>query len=130
MQPATLLKKRLWCRCFLVNFVIFLRTPFLTEHLRWLLLYLLYIRLWCIFTFQKWRKLYLVLWRSYIEPKGKNFLEEAIQKQGLAFRDLFNSDEHMTRIVQQTLMGCNILLDLTNYYIKKWKRKLHGWILF
>ena len=26
--------------CFLVNFAKFLRTPFLTEHLRWLLLYL------------------------------------------------------------------------------------------
>ena len=36
--PATLLKKRLWHRCFLVNFEKFLGTPFLTEHLRWLLL--------------------------------------------------------------------------------------------
>ena len=35
---ATLLKKRLWHRCFPVNFVEFLRTHFLTEHLRWLLL--------------------------------------------------------------------------------------------
>ena len=33
-------KKRLWHRCFPVNFAKFLRTPFLTEHLRWLLLYL------------------------------------------------------------------------------------------
>ena len=32
------LTKRLWHRCFSVNFVEFLRTPFLTEHLRWLLL--------------------------------------------------------------------------------------------
>ena len=32
--------KRLWRRCFPVNFVKFLRTPFLTEHLRWLLLFL------------------------------------------------------------------------------------------
>ena len=32
------LKKRLWHRCFPVNFEKFLRTPFLTEHLRWLLL--------------------------------------------------------------------------------------------
>ena len=37
-RPATLLKKRLWHRCFPVNFAKFLRTPFLTEHLRWLLL--------------------------------------------------------------------------------------------
>ena len=33
LGPATLLKKRLWHRCFPVNFAKFLRTPFLTEHL-------------------------------------------------------------------------------------------------
>ena len=33
------IKKRLWHRCFPVNFAKFLRTPFFTEHLRWLLLY-------------------------------------------------------------------------------------------
>ena len=33
-----LLKKRLWHTCFPVNFAKFLRTPFRTEHLRWLLL--------------------------------------------------------------------------------------------
>ena len=38
LRPSTLLKKRLWHRCFPVNFVKFLRTPFLTQHLRWLLL--------------------------------------------------------------------------------------------
>ena len=37
-RPATLFKKRRWHRCFPVNFVKFLRAPFLTEHLRWLLL--------------------------------------------------------------------------------------------
>ena len=31
--PATLFKKRLWHRCFPVNFVKFLRAPFYTEHL-------------------------------------------------------------------------------------------------
>ena len=31
LRPATLLKKRLWHRCFPVNFVKFLRTPFFTE---------------------------------------------------------------------------------------------------
>ena len=36
--PATLLKKRYWHRCFSVNFAKCLRTPFLTEHLQWLLL--------------------------------------------------------------------------------------------
>ena len=38
LRTATLLKKRLWYRCFPVNFVTFLRTSFLTKHLRWLLL--------------------------------------------------------------------------------------------
>ena len=31
------LKKRLWHRCFPVNFVKFNRTPFFLQHLRWLL---------------------------------------------------------------------------------------------
>ena len=35
---SSLLKKRLWHRYFPVNFAKFLRTPFLTEHLWWLLL--------------------------------------------------------------------------------------------
>ena len=37
----SLLKKRFWHRCFPVNFAKFLRTPFLTEYLRWLLLWIL-----------------------------------------------------------------------------------------
>ena len=37
-QHATLLKKGLWHRCFPENFSKFLRTSFLTERLRWLLL--------------------------------------------------------------------------------------------
>ena len=37
LRPAHLLKKRLSHRCFPVNFAKFLRTPFLKEHLRWLL---------------------------------------------------------------------------------------------
>ena len=36
---GSLLKKRLYHRCFPVNFAKFLRTPFLTELLRWLLLH-------------------------------------------------------------------------------------------
>ena len=39
IRPATLLKKRLWHRCFPVNFAKFFLTPFLTEHVQWLLLY-------------------------------------------------------------------------------------------
>ena len=39
LRPATLLKKRLWHRCFPVNFAKFLRTTFFIEHLCWLLPY-------------------------------------------------------------------------------------------
>ena len=37
-QVATLLKKRVWHKCFSVNSAKFLRTPFLMERLWWLLL--------------------------------------------------------------------------------------------
>ena len=33
LRLATLLKKRIWHRCFPVNFAKFLRAPFVTEHL-------------------------------------------------------------------------------------------------
>ena len=36
LRPATLLKKRLGHRCFLVNFAKFLRAPFFIEHHPWL----------------------------------------------------------------------------------------------
>ena len=38
LRPATFLQKRLWHRCFPVNFENFLRAPLLTEHFWWLLL--------------------------------------------------------------------------------------------
>ena len=68
-QPATLLKKRLWHRCFPVNFTKFIRTPFLTEHFQWLLLMVLF--LFFIFTliFSVWR-----LWvRGGWAQKGHQF---------------------------------------------------------
>ena len=47
LKPATLLKKRLWHRCFPVNSVKFLRTPFYKEHLWWLLLFIHFLFLRC-----------------------------------------------------------------------------------
>ena len=41
-MPATLLKKRLWHRCFPENFAKFLKTPHRKEHLQWLLLQIVY----------------------------------------------------------------------------------------
>ena len=40
-NKVAVIKKRLWHRCFPVNFMKFLRTPFFTEHLWWLLLYII-----------------------------------------------------------------------------------------
>ena len=39
LRPTTLLKKRLWHRCFTENFAKFLRTPFLQNTSEWQLLY-------------------------------------------------------------------------------------------
>ena len=36
LRPVTLLKKRLWRRCFPANFAKFIRTPFFVEQLQWL----------------------------------------------------------------------------------------------
>ena len=44
-RSAILLKKRLWRRYFPVNFAKFPKTPFLIEHLRWLLLTLEYLKI-------------------------------------------------------------------------------------
>ena len=41
-QACNFIKERLQHRCFPVKFAKFLRTPFFKEHLRWLLLYILY----------------------------------------------------------------------------------------
>ena len=43
LSSATLLKKRLWHRCFPVNFMKFLRTPFFIERLWWLLLFVVFL---------------------------------------------------------------------------------------
>ena len=44
LRPATLLKKKPWHRCFPVSFAKFLKTSFLSEHLRWLLLKMLFVK--------------------------------------------------------------------------------------
>ena len=51
----TLLKKKLWHRCFPVNFTKFLRTPFLTEHL-------CSLKLGIGFLFKITKKTYDILW--------------------------------------------------------------------
>ena len=57
LRPATLLKMRLWHRCFPVNFAKFSRTPFFTEHLWWLLLDVIFKHLVRL-TFLKMKKVF------------------------------------------------------------------------
>ena len=74
LRPANLFKKRLWHRCFLVNFTKFLRTPFFIEHRRWLLLLIVAI---CTVLFQK---LYMVFRKK--EPLSQgicNFFFKMLQ---------------------------------------------------
>ena len=54
MQASTLLKKRLLHRCFPVNFVKFLITSILTEHLWWLLIYVWWAWWWCHWGWYDW----------------------------------------------------------------------------
>ena len=65
LRPATSLKKRLWHRCFPVNFVKFLRAPFLIEHLRWLLPETAGISI-CLIT--------LNIWQGFEYASGMNML--------------------------------------------------------
>ena len=58
LRPATLLKKRLWHRCFPVNFAKFLRIPFLTEYIWWLLLKIVETACVCIVFFFHYFKYY------------------------------------------------------------------------
>ena len=48
LRTETLLKKRLWHRCFPSNFAEFIRTPSPTEHFRWLLLFLIMPKKYCM----------------------------------------------------------------------------------
>ena len=63
------------CRCFPVNFAKFLRTPFLTEHLRWLLLFCLSTLLFFLPALSKFffffqRALYYFIGRIFFRRKS------------------------------------------------------------
>ena len=64
LRPATLLKRGLWHRCFPVNFVI--RTPFLTVHLKWLLLRLNISLKGVVYNFNM--AVLISLWRNLMYP--------------------------------------------------------------
>ena len=46
---ATLLQKRIWCRCFPVNFLKFFITPSFIERLQWVLLFITELFNWTCF---------------------------------------------------------------------------------
>ena len=73
-EPATLLKKRTWHRCFPVNFVKFLRTPFLTDHLWWLLLIVIctVIANTIIVAQRRFQNHVKYLWQNFFEKKVKS----------------------------------------------------------
>ena len=69
-QPANLLKKRLWHWCFPMNFTKFLRTPFLIEDGRWLLLFIYMYRVYSLAL-----KNNNITWMSFLRKlKPKNVL--------------------------------------------------------
>ena len=74
LRPAILLKMRLWHRYFLVNFGEFLRGPFLTKHLRWLLLYLAFFSLQLADTINNFKVILAVREKEYKKQFVKCFL--------------------------------------------------------
>ena len=75
-RPAHLLKKRPWHRCFPVNFVKLLKTPFLTEHIRWLLLSIgIDLMHWT------WKSP-MVYWKNFIEFVAKKQWHEYKENGG------------------------------------------------
>ena len=81
LRPATLLKKRLWHRCFLVNFSKFLRTPFSQNTSGRLLL----MRIWKAILFS------LLLQTSYFYSLHERFKCTANKHRKLNFCHKFHS---------------------------------------
>ena len=70
LRSATLLKMRLWHRCFPMNFVKFLRMPYFTEQFRWLLLTFRKIhrkyRCWSLFSIKVFPVNFVKIWKHLI----------------------------------------------------------------
>ena len=118
MRPPTLLKKRLWHRCFTVNFQKFLRTPYLQNTSGWLLLYIVYF------------ELFLLLWSSplYFSIQGTF----AVYQDGLGWRPnigfllakvfagLWPAD-----VIVLNSGECFILLECSQRKFPKWTLTIH-----
>ena len=103
-RPATLLKKKLWHRCFPVNLAKFLRTPFLTEHLPWLLL---------TYNF-KWAIDYHLIWMSSSLKVAGEILE-AVSGCTLWFAILWNIFETLPggqNKIAKLMFYATIIFDL------------------
>ena len=75
LRPANLLKKRLWHRCFPVNFAKFLRTSSFIEHLWWLLLCMIKIRV-SYYIMLQWKAYRL---KKYFQVLRKSSVVELIR---------------------------------------------------
>ena len=74
LRPATLLKKRIWGRCFPVNFLKFLWTSFHIEHLWWLLQTLVKTNLILVKIHLTTNVSYhdmAIFWKNFISVEGK-----------------------------------------------------------
>ena len=91
-RPATLLKKRPWHRCFLVNFVKFVRTPFSQNTSGWLLLKVSF-------------NIFSNISKSPLEWVGKGYNKDKITK--VTYRFYFNINLFRWEI-------CNIYYFQTN----------------
>ena len=112
LRPATLLKKRLWHRCFFVNFVKFLRTPLFIESLWWLLLYIpitFSVTSYNHWFYQLLRSKYLLLYWTDQRKRNKNF-------QVLA-KDLLKW--FLDKQMKATYDKCHLLLDSPEQIEKK-----------
>ena len=73
LRLATLLKKRLWHKCFPANYMKFLRTPFFIEHCWWLLLHMVLVQV-------HWNYLHVI--RENSRRKYSIQCYESIEKTG------------------------------------------------
>ena len=104
LRHATLLKKRLWYKGFLLNFAKFLRIPYLTEHLRWLLQS-------AFFSLEHLPKAFILLLLAYGKLKNEDF---GITLNFLQFNKKFISRSY-TLFYEQRRFQLSLSFCLTHY---------------
>ena len=107
-----ILKKRPWHRRFPVNFAKFLRAPFLTERLRWLLVTLFY---WVWNDFLKGNFIFLILLVN-LYPFLQGSLEWPFSELFFAYASLWNQYKY----IAFNIFSCRILIILYKMLIITW----------